>query len=318
MKTDIVHRLLLKICAVLFWREWWHPRRGCTQPTPPSRSKWLRGQSWLASQPPPVLYSHNSPLPGTKRETVSTSSHNLPCKFFFSFLFLPLTICLLLFVLSYVKFEREHQCLQGDTRNPQQFGRCSCQGEKTDEADSKEGESCLFLRVCCMSSGSPFSHFAACNVCSFSVSHSTNIFVSYCLQHHGPAMNYPCVLCLSPPLSSLEPSPRLCTCLWEEQWSQSHRSSDAYVFPVKSAIFPRTQSLAKELATVGQPATLCPYSTSTAKGVATGSRSFFKTYSWQQHHRGRGANKGCISGDLTVSLSANLSHRVWVSTCMLT
>lgn len=113
---------------------------------------------------------------------------------FFSLLFLPLTICLLLFVLSYVKFEREHQCLQGDTRNPQQFGRCSCQGEKTDEADSKEGESCLFLRVCCMSSGSPFSHFAACNMCSFSVSHSTNIFVSYCLQHHGPAMNYPCVL----------------------------------------------------------------------------------------------------------------------------
>lgn len=113
---------------------------------------------------------------------------------FFSLLFLPLTICLLLFVLSYVKFEREHQCLQGDTRNPQQFGRCSCQGEKTDEADSKEGESCLFLRVCCMSSGSPFSHFTACNMCSFSVSHSTNIFVSYCLQHHGPAMNYPCVL----------------------------------------------------------------------------------------------------------------------------
>lgn len=113
---------------------------------------------------------------------------------FFSLLFLPLTICLLLFVLSYVKFEREHQCLQGDTRNPQQFGKCSCQGEKTDEADSKEGESCLFLRVCCMSSGSPFSHFAACNMCSFSVSHSTNIFVSYCLQHHGPAMNYPCVL----------------------------------------------------------------------------------------------------------------------------
>lgn len=113
---------------------------------------------------------------------------------FFSLLFLPLTICLLPFVLSYVKFEREHQCLQGDTRNPQQFGRCSCQGEKTDEADSKEGESCLFLRVCCMSSGSPFSHFAACNMCSFSVSHSTNIFVSYCLQHHGPAMNYPCVL----------------------------------------------------------------------------------------------------------------------------
>lgn len=113
---------------------------------------------------------------------------------FFSLLFLPLTICLLLFVLSYVKFEREHQCLQGDTRNPQQFGRCSCQGEKTDEADSKEGESCLFPRVCCMSSGSPFSHFAACNMCSFSVSHSTNIFVSYCLQHHGPAMNYPCVL----------------------------------------------------------------------------------------------------------------------------
>lgn len=101
---------------------------------------------------------------------------------------------MLLFVLSYVKFEREHQCLQGDTRNPQQFGKCSCQGEKTDEADSKEGESCLFLRVCCMSSGSPFSHFAACNMCSFSVSHSTNIFVSYCLQHHGPAMNYPCVL----------------------------------------------------------------------------------------------------------------------------
>lgn len=113
---------------------------------------------------------------------------------FFSLPFLPLTICLLLFVLSYVKFEREHQCLQGDTRNPQQFGKCSCQGEKTDEADSKEGESCLFLRVCCMSSGSPFSHFAACNMCSFSVSHSTNIFVSYCLQHHGPAMNYPCVL----------------------------------------------------------------------------------------------------------------------------
>lgn len=113
------------------------------------------------------------------------------------FLFLPLTICLLLFVLSYVKFEREHQCLQGDTRNPQQFGKCSCQGEKTDEADSKEGESCLFLRVCCMSSGSPFSHFAACNMCSFSVSHSTNIFVSYCLQHHGPAMNYPCVLSVS-------------------------------------------------------------------------------------------------------------------------
>lgn len=116
---------------------------------------------------------------------------------FFSLLFLPLTICLLPFVLSYVKFEREHQCLRGDTRNPQQFGKCSCQGEKTDEADSKEGESCLFLRVCCMSSGSPFSHFAACNMCSFSVSHSTNIFVSYCLQHHGPAMNYPCVLSVS-------------------------------------------------------------------------------------------------------------------------
>lgn len=52
-----------------------------------------------------------------------------------------------------------------------------------------------------MSSGNPFYHFAACNMCSFPVTHSTNILVSLCLQHHGPTMCYPCVLSLS--LSSI-------------------------------------------------------------------------------------------------------------------
>lgn len=109
-----------------------------------------------------------------------------------------------------------------------------------------------------MSSGSPFYHFAACNMCSFPVSHSTNILVSFCLQHHGPTMCYPRVLPASlfhsPPVN-----PCACPCLQEGQWSQSHKSSDTYAFPVKwPAIFPRTQSRSKGLASVGEPANLCP------------------------------------------------------------
>lgn len=123
-----------------------------------------------------------------------------------------------------------------------------CTGKRDMKTDSKEGESRLFLRQYCMSSGNAFYHFAACNMCSFPVSHSTNILVSFCLQHHGPTMRYPHVLSL--PLSSHEPSPCACTCLQEGQWSQSHKSSDTYVFPVKwPAIFPHTQS--------GQRARLC-------------------------------------------------------------
>lgn len=79
--------------------------------------------------------------------------------------------------------------------------------EERAEAGSEEGESCLFLRQYCMSSGSPFYHSAACNMCSFAVSHSTNILVSFCLQHHGPTMRYPHVLSASLFHSSHEPSP---------------------------------------------------------------------------------------------------------------
>ena len=54
-------------------------------------------------------------------------------------------------------------------------------------------ESCLFLKRSFMSSGSAISHFKAC-MSSSSVSHSTNILVSYYSQHDGPAMRYPRVL----------------------------------------------------------------------------------------------------------------------------
>lgn len=84
-----------------------------------------------------------------------------------------------------------------------------CQAERV-ESGSKEGESCLFLREYCMSSGNPFYHFAACNMRSIPMSHSTNILVSPCLQHHGPTMRYPHALpASSPPFSSFEPSPHL-------------------------------------------------------------------------------------------------------------
>lgn len=56
---------------------------------------------------------------------------------------------------------------------------------------------------------------------------------------------------------------------------------------------------------------LCP-----AKGVATGNTFFSEIYSWQQHHGDRGANKCCILGALTVSLSANLSDHVWFAACV--
>lgn len=110
-----------------------------------------------------------------------------------------------------------------------------------------------------MSSGNPFYHFTACNMCLFPVTHSTNILVSFCLQHHDPTTLSSCALPRSLPLSSYEPSPCLCTCLWEGQWRQSHKTTDTYEFPVKRpAIFPRTPSLAKGLASVGQLATLSP------------------------------------------------------------
>lgn len=58
-----------------------------------------------------------------------------------------------------------------------------------------------------------------------------------------------CSLLLSSTLLSWTVS--LCTCLQAGQWSQSHKSSDTYVFPVKwPAIFPRTRES-------GQRARLC-------------------------------------------------------------
>lgn len=91
-----MHHLLLKICGVLFWRGQCCLRRGCSQPTPPSRRKWMQGQSRLALRPPQVPYSHEFPPPGTK-DTVSNISHNLPCTTYFFFFFLPhysfATIC---------------------------------------------------------------------------------------------------------------------------------------------------------------------------------------------------------------------------------
>lgn len=65
---------------------------------------------------------------------------------------------------------------------------------KRDAVDSKEGESYLFLRQYCMSSGSPFYHFAACNMYSIPVTHSTSILGSFCLQCHSPTICYPHVL----------------------------------------------------------------------------------------------------------------------------
>lgn len=94
--------------------------------------------------------------------------------------------------------------------------------EERDGADSKRGESCLFLRQHCMSSGYPFYYFAACNMCSFLVSYSSNILVSFDLQPHGSTMLYPHVLCLI--FSSVGLS--FCVCWQEGQWSQSHKPSD--------------------------------------------------------------------------------------------
>lgn len=42
-----------------------------------------------------------------------------------------------------------------------------------------------------------------------------------------------------------------CTCLHEGHWSRLHRFSYVHVYPVKRAIFPRTQSLAKEVVSTG-------------------------------------------------------------------
>lgn len=97
--------------------------------------------------------------------------------------------------------------------------------------------------------------------------------------------NYPlelslCALLLSLPFSSRKPFLCLCTCLHEVQWSQSRKTSDMHVFPVKwPAIFLGTLSLAKALACVGEPATLRPPSAVAAKGVAAGNTSFFEVYS---------------------------------------
>lgn len=147
----------------------------------------------------------------------------------------------------------------------------------------REGESCLFLRQRCMSFGSPLYHSAVCNMCSFPVSHSTSILVSFCLQHHGPAMHYPHVLSAALLQSSLMNLLPACTCLHECQWSQSHKSSDTYVFPVKRPdhLPPHTGVWPERVfASVGQAATILrPRSTNAAKGVATGSAFFFEIYS---------------------------------------
>lgn len=106
---------------------------------------------------------------------------------------------------------------------------------------------------------------------------------------------------LSLPLASYEPCPYDCTCLREGQWSQSHKSLDTYVFPVKPGIFPRTQSLAKGLASVGQLALFSHHQR--CQGVATGNISFFEIYSWQQQHLlDQGAKNMLCFGCFFVSL----------------
>lgn len=150
----------------------------------------------------------------------------------------------------------------------------------------------------------PFYHFAACNMCSFPVSHCTNILVSFCLQHHGPTILLSsCALLLSHPRSSHEPSACLCTCLREGHWSQSHKSSDTYVFPVKwPSIFPRTQSLAKGLASVGQP-TSHPLSSEAPVLPKVWPQEIYPfSKSIRDNITKTGANKCCIFEDLTVSL----------------
>lgn len=162
-----------------------------------------------------------------------------------------------------------------------------------------------------MRSASSFYHSAACNMCSIPVTHSTSILGSLC-----PQSSY--LLSSCAPLCLYELSLCLCTCLQVSQWSQSHKPLDMYALPVKwSAIFPRTQSLAKGLVCVGQSASLCPHSIGAAKGVAAGNISSYQSYLCQKHHQ-EGTNRCCIFGALIVSLSTNLSDCVWLSTCMLT
>lgn len=79
------------------------------------------------------------------------------------------------------------------------------------------------------------------------------------------------------------------TCLQRGQWSQSHKTWNTWIFPARQrCIFPRTQSVAKGLASVGQLPTLHPPCSSSAKGVATGNTAFFfEIYLRQQHHPDR-------------------------------
>lgn len=192
--------------------------------------------------------------------------------------------------------------------------------EERDEADSKEGESRLFLRQYCMSSGNPFYHFAACNMCSFPLSHSTNILVSFCLQHHGPTMRYPHVLSASlfhSPLMNLLPvlalvykrvngaNPtsaqiRMCFLSSGPPSSPAHR-----VWPKGSPLW------------ASQPATLCPHGCQrcghrkcillrtlfvTAASPRQGCKQML--YFWSPH-------------GLTLTV-ANLPDHVWFAACMLT
>lgn len=148
-----------------------------------------------------------------------------------------------------------------------------------------------------MSSGSPFYHFVVCNMCSFPVSHSTNIFVSFSPWHHGPAMCYPHVLSAAlfhSPLMNLLPV-HLFTSRSMEPIPQVFRyvcisCQVAHHLPPHTRVWPKGSPPWDSLPP------LHPHSTSAAKGVATGSTFFFKIYSWQQHHRDRGANKCCIFG----------------------
>lgn len=134
----------------------------------------------------------------------------------------------------------------------------------------KESESYLFLNPFFMSSGNPISHFKVC-MCPSSVSHCPNIFLYYYLQLHAPTMRSPHML----PAFLLQSHEPVffcaCSCLHEGHWSQLHRFSYVHVFPVELAIFTHTQSLAKEVVSMGQA-----HCRGTAKGVTSGKETFFE------------------------------------------
>lgn len=166
-----------------------------------------------------------------------------------------------------------------------------------------------------MSSGNPFYHFAACNMCSFPVSHSTNILVSLPSASRSNYALSSCALRRSLPLSSHEPSPCVCTCLQEGQWSQSHKSSDTYVFPPSAPTHTESSQRARLCGTASHPP-----SSQHQRCQRCGHRKYILLRNL--FVTAASPRPGCKQvlyfwSPLTVALSVNLSDHVWFAACVL-